>query len=219
MELSGKLSRGGRIRKARPFRMRPWKVKTVGVLLTTTDEDCNRRRSKVHVGTGVTPVDEVLRMFGATVTTMKRIWVVVLCVGLMTLTAVLWAGEPMAALNFLVVKDHNGKPVRNAAVVLHPVNTKGNQQRGGFELKTDSEGKTNFEGVPYGKLRVQVLAPGFQTFGEDYDIEGPTMDITVRLKRPQGQYSIYEDHPNDAKKEAPKDDGKKDPGDGGGKPQ
>jgi hypothetical protein len=45
------------------------------------------------------------------------------------------------------------------------------------------------------------------------------MDITVRLKRPQGQYSIYDDHPNDVKKEPPKDDGKKDPGDGGGKPQ
>lgn len=164
-------------------------------------------------------MDGVLRMLGTNGITMKRIWVFALGAGLMTLTAMLWAGEPMAALNFLVIKDHNGKPVRNAAVVLHPVNTKGKQQRGGFELKTDSDGKTNFEGVPYGKLRVQVLAPGFQTFGEDYDIEGPTLDITVRLKRPQGQYSIYEDHPNDAKKETPKDDGKKDPGDGGGKPQ
>jgi len=158
-------------------------------------------------------------MFETAGTNMKKVWRLALGAELMTLTAMLWAGEPMASLNFLVIKDHNGKPVRNAAVVLHPVNAKGKQQRGGFELKTDSEGKTVFDGVPYGKLRVQVLAPGFQTFGEDYDIEGPTMDITVRLKRPQGQYSIYEDHPNDTKKEQPKDDGKKDPGDGGGKPQ
>jgi hypothetical protein len=150
---------------------------------------------------------------------MKRIWVVELGLLLMLSSTALWAGEPMAALNFLVIRDHNGKPVRNAAVVLHPVNAKGKQQRGGYELKTDSEGKTSFDGVPYGKLRVQVLAPGFQTFGEDYDIEGPTLDITVRLKRPQGQYSIYEDHPGDAKKEPPKEPEKKDPGDGGGKPQ
>jgi Carboxypeptidase regulatory-like domain len=114
-----------------------------------------------------------------------------------------WASEPTAALSFLVVKDDSGKPVRNAAVVLHPVNAHGKQGRGGFELKTDNDGKTHFEGVPYGKLRVQVLAPGFQTFGEDYDIAEVERDITVRLKRPQKQYSIYEDHPETQKKENP----------------
>jgi len=129
-----------------------------------------------------------------------------------------WAQEPTAELNFLVVKDYNGKPVRNAAVVLHPVNAHGKQGRGGFELKTDSEGKTNFDGVPYGKLRVQVLAPGFQTFGEDYDVESPTMDIKVKLLLPQKQYSIYEDHANEPKKENPTD--KKDDKDSGAqKPQ
>ena len=107
-----------------------------------------------------------------------------------------------AALSFVIVKDDSGKPVRNAAVVLHPVNTKGKQGRGGFELKTDNDGKTHFEGVPYGKLRVQVLAPGFQTFGEDYEIGEAEKEIIVRLKRPQKQYSIYDDHP-EQKKDAP----------------
>ncbi len=78
------------------------------------------------------------------------------------------AEEPTAILNFLVIKDDNGKPVRNAAVIMHPVNSHGKQGRGGLELKTDVDGKTSFDGVPYGKLRVQVLASGFQTFGEDY---------------------------------------------------
>jgi Carboxypeptidase regulatory-like domain len=105
------------------------------------------------------------------------------------------ASEPTAALSFIILKDDSGKPVRNAAVVLHPVNTKGKQGRGGFELKTDNDGKTHFEGVPYGKLRVQVLAPGFQTFGEDYEIGEAEREITVRLKRPQKQYSIYDEHP------------------------
>jgi hypothetical protein len=113
-----------------------------------------------------------------------------------------WASEPTAALSFIILKDESGKPVRNAAVVLHPVNTKGKQGRGGFELKTDNDGKTHFEGVPYGKLRVQVLAPGFQTFGEDYEIGEAEKEITVRLKRPQKQYSIYDDHP-EQKKDAP----------------
>src|SRR5437660_12887709 len=93
---------------------------------------------------------------------------------------------PMSDLRFVVVRDYNGKPVRNAAVVLHPVNRKGKQSRGGLELKTDGEGRTNIDGIPYGPLRIQVLAPGFQTFGEDYQIDKAEMLITVKLKRPGG---------------------------------
>jgi hypothetical protein len=105
---------------------------------------------------------------------------------------------PTCWLNFVVVKDDNGKAVRNAAVIMHPVNVKGKQVQGGAELKTDVDGKTNFDGIPYGKLRVQVLAQGFQTFGEDYDIDKPKMEITIKLKRPQGQFSLYGDAPKDS---------------------
>ena len=105
---------------------------------------------------------------------------------------------PMSDLRFVVVRDYNGKPVRNAAVVLHPVNKKGKQARGGLELKTDNDGQTNIDGIPYGPLRVQVLAPVFQTFGEDYQIDKPEMEITVKLKHPGGQYSTY-DHRDDKK--------------------
>ena len=118
--------------------------------------------------------------------------------------------EPTCWIYFTVVKDENGKPVRNAAVVMHPVNASGKQERGGMELKTNSDGKADFDGVPYGKLRVQVLAPGFQTYGEDFDIEKDKAEITVKLKRPQGQYSVYEDHPTDpAKQNPPPPDAKK----------
>ena len=118
--------------------------------------------------------------------------------------------EPTCWIYFTVVRDENGKPVRNAAVVMHPVNTAGKQERGGMELKTNPEGKADFDGVPYGKLRVQVLAPGFQTYGEDFDIEKDKAEITVKLKRPQGQYSVYDDHPTGpAKQNPPPPDAKK----------
>jgi hypothetical protein len=121
--------------------------------------------------------------------------------------------DPTADLSFLIVKEENGKPVRNAAVIVHPVNARGQQGRGGFELKTDANGKTGFEGIPYGKLRVQVLASGFQTFGEDYDVDRAKIDITIKLKKPQNQYSIYPDH-GDQKK-----DDKSPPPDPNAKPQ
>src|SRR6266849_2236702 len=96
--------------------------------------------------------------------------------------------EPLASINVLVLRDENGKPIRDAAVVLHPVDDHGKQERGGLELKTDPDGKTSYEGVPYGKLRIQVLAHGFQTYGDDYDVNEPNMDITVKMKRPARQY-------------------------------
>jgi hypothetical protein len=117
--------------------------------------------------------------------------------------------EPTATLNFIVLKQDNGKPVRNAAVIMHSVNAHGKQSRGDLELKTDQDGKTSFDGVPYGKLRVQVLASGFQTFGEDYEVNQAAMSFTIKLNRPQGQYSIYGNQP----------DQKKDPPDPNAKPQ
>ncbi len=117
------------------------------------------------------------------------------------LAAPLLAQDDMALLNFVVIRDYNGKPIRNASVVMHPVEKNGKQSKGGLQLKTDAEGKANFDGVPYGKLRIQVLAQGFQTFGDDYAIDKPTMEIVVKMKRPQGQYSIYEEHPEDKKDE------------------
>jgi hypothetical protein len=108
---------------------------------------------------------------------------------------------PMSSLRFLVVRDSNGKPVQNAAVVLHPVNRKGKQARGGMELKTNPEGRTGFDGIPYGQVRVQVLAHGFQTFGEDYNVNQPDMEIKIKLKRPAQQYSIYENHPEEKKED------------------
>jgi hypothetical protein len=118
--------------------------------------------------------------------------------------------DSVAALSFVVLKDYNGKPVRNASVVLHPVSKKGKQERGGIELKADADGKCYFDGIPYGKLRIQVLATGFQTFGQDYEINQPKLTITVKMQRPQGQYSIYTDKQNDTKKdETPPNDGAK----------
>src|SRR5271169_3439141 len=71
---------------------------------------------------------------------------------------------PASSLKFVVVRDSDGKPDRNAEVVLHPVKRKGKQAQGEIELKTDADGKTSVDGIPYGPLRVQVLMPHFQTF-------------------------------------------------------
>lgn len=141
---------------------------------------------------------------------MKLSHLAVLSLCLVLISPALFAGDkksdegPQSSVNFVVLKDESGKPVRNAAVVLHPITEHGKQGKGGFELKTDADGKTHFDGIPYGTLRIQVIAHGFQTFGDDFAINQPEQEITIRLKRPQGQYSIYEKHDGSSASTPPK---------------
>ena len=123
---------------------------------------------------------------------MSRLRIAFTLAAVLLLALASFADEPLSNLKFLVLKDYNGKPIRSASVVLHPVDGRGKQKQNGFELKTNENGETSFDGVPYGKLRIQVLMPGFQTFGQDYEINQPEQQITIRLKRPQKQYSIYD---------------------------
>jgi hypothetical protein len=131
---------------------------------------------------------------------MKR-HLVGICIVICLVAVLAYAGDDKTAnLHFTVVKDFNGKPIRNASIILHQVDEHGNQEKGGFQLKTSEDGKTDYDGAPYGKLRVQVIAQGFQTYGQDYDVNQPEQEIVVKLKRPQSQFTIY----GDEKKDKPK---------------
>jgi Carboxypeptidase regulatory-like domain len=98
---------------------------------------------------------------------------------------------PTATLNLTVVKEANGKPVKNAEVVLHLLDKHGNQKQDGLELKTHEDGKAATSGIPYGKVRIQVIARGFRTWGDDVEVTGPNMELTIKLQKPKEQFSIY----------------------------
>jgi hypothetical protein len=95
-----------------------------------------------------------------------------------------------ASVNLTVVRESNGKPVKNAEVVLHLVEN-GKQKQEGLELKTHDDGKAEATGLPYGTVRIQVIAHGFRTYGEDFDLSQPVTQITIKLQKPAEQYSIY----------------------------
>jgi hypothetical protein len=66
-----------------------------------------------------------------------------------------------------------------------------------MELKTNEDGKVTIDVIPIGDgLRLQVLATGYQTYGNDYELPGDSKEIEVKLSRPAKQYSIYESHPD-----------------------
>lgn len=109
------------------------------------------------------------------------------------------APPPTARIEVTIVRDANGKPIENAAVIFHPMI--GEKDQGNMELKTNEDGKTIIDVLPIGDtVRLQIIARGFQTFGEDYKIEKADMSIEVRMKRPGEQYSIYKNHDADNSK-------------------
>jgi hypothetical protein len=97
---------------------------------------------------------------------------------------------PTSRIEVTVVRDVNGKPIENAAVVFHPM--AGERDKGNMELKTNEDGKAIIDVLPIGDtVRLQIIAKGFQTYGEDFKIDKDRIAIDVRMKRPGEQYSIY----------------------------
>jgi len=92
-----------------------------------------------------------------------------------------------------VLKKFNGKPISNAAVIFDA--TMDGKDQGNLEVKTDPDGKASIDLIPTGStVRVQVIATGFATFAEDYEVKEPSREISISMIRPQEQLSSYEDN-------------------------
>jgi hypothetical protein len=92
-----------------------------------------------------------------------------------------------------VVKGFNKKPIMNAAVIFHPV--KDGKDEGNLEMKSDPDGKAVIDVIPTGSaVRIQVIADGFATFAEDYQIDQPSRQILITMVRPKAQVSTYVDN-------------------------
>ncbi len=92
-----------------------------------------------------------------------------------------------------VLKGFNKKPIDGAHVIFHPV--KDGVDEGNLEVKTHPDGKVSIDVIPTGsKVTVQVLADGFATYAEDFQIDEATRLITVEMMRPKAQISTYVDN-------------------------
>jgi Carboxypeptidase regulatory-like domain len=104
------------------------------------------------------------------------------------------APPPTSKVDVMVVRDDDSKPIENAAVVFQLEGEKGN-----MELKTNEDGKSTIDVLPLGStMQLQVIAKGYQTYGEQYKIDKAEMTFAIRLKRPAEQYSIYKNHNQDS---------------------
>jgi hypothetical protein len=96
-------------------------------------------------------------------------------------------------IEVLVLRGYNGKPIANAAVVFHSV--KDDKDEGNLEVKTNEEGKAVIDVIPTGsKVGVQIIADGFATYADDYQVNETDRTITVKMLRPRAQISTYVDN-------------------------
>src|SRR5215510_9560524 len=93
------------------------------------------------------------------------------------------ADPPMTKLT-IEVKSEGGRPVERAAVVVRFVEGRsyiklGKKIRTQFELRTNQDGVASIPSIPQGKILVQVIAKGFQTFGQTFEVneEEKTLEI------------------------------------------
>ena len=92
-----------------------------------------------------------------------------------------------------VLKKFNGKPISNAAVIFDA--TLDGKDQGNLEVKTDPDGKATIDIIPTGStVRVQIIATGFATYAEEYQVTEPSREITVSMVHPQEQLSSYQDN-------------------------
>lgn len=101
----------------------------------------------------------------------------------------------------MTLKD---KPIPRASVVVRFVEGRsivklGKKIMTSYQLRTSNQGKIVVPPIPQGKILIQVIAKGFQTYGEYHEIYEETRTIAIKLKPPQSQYSTHEEEPEPKK--------------------
>jgi hypothetical protein len=95
------------------------------------------------------------------------------------------------------VKDRKDRPVESAAVVVRFVEGRSIAKFGKkiitqWQLRTNQEGVAKVPELPQGKIRIQIIAKGYQTFGDTFDVQEPEKTIAIKLNPPQPQHSAHQ---------------------------
>ncbi len=95
------------------------------------------------------------------------------------------------------VRNPSDKPVDRASVVVRFIEGRSTVKLGKkivttWQMKTNQDGVAKIPPIPQGKIRVQVIAKGYQTFGDTYEVEETERTILVKLNPPQPPYSAHQ---------------------------
>jgi hypothetical protein len=93
-------------------------------------------------------------------------------------------------LTIVVTGGEEKKPVDSASVYVRYVeeHKHGKDKKIEMNLKTNQEGVCHVPVIPPGKFVVQVIAEGWKTYGEYYDLNQSEQTIHITLVRPPKWY-------------------------------
>ena len=115
---------------------------------------------------------------------------------LMAFSIPVLADPPVTTLR-IEVKTLAGTPVDRASVIVRFLGARdylklGRKIRTSWETRTNMDGVARIPSLPQGKLLIQVIAKGYQTFGQQYEISEPDKTLEIKLNPPQPQYSVHD---------------------------
>ncbi len=123
-------------------------------------------------------------------------WFVTILAMSALLTPVFADGPPMTKLR-IEVKTLHGRPVEGASVVVRFVQGRsivklGKKIRTHWEMRTNQDGVAQVPPIPQGRVLVQVIAKGYQTFGQQFEVAEEEKTLEIKLNPPQSQYSSHQ---------------------------
>ncbi|OFW37631.1 MAG: hypothetical protein A3J28_07460 [Acidobacteria bacterium RIFCSPLOWO2_12_FULL_60_22] len=102
------------------------------------------------------------------------------------------ARDETTRLTLQVLRETDKQPVADAHVVLHfKVEKLIKDKRASWEAKTNRKGVVVLPDVPLGPVKVQIIAKGYQTYGNDHELSKPDEELIILLKPPGKQVSGY----------------------------
>ena len=125
---------------------------------------------------------------------MRAVWTILALLTAFSMPVL--ADEDMTTLR-IEVKTLGGAPVERASVIVRFVEGRsiaklGKKIRTTWETRTNMEGVAKIPPLPQGKIMIQVIAKGYQTFGKEFEILEPEKTIEIKLNPPQPQYSVHQ---------------------------
>jgi hypothetical protein len=101
--------------------------------------------------------------------------------------------DESARLTLQVVAGEDKQPVADAHVVVRFAEERmlRRNKTTSWETKTNRKGVAVLAGIPLGAIKVQVIAKGYQTYGDEHELSQTDEELTIQLQTPQGQVSAY----------------------------
>ena len=108
-----------------------------------------------------------------------------------------FADPPMTKIRVEVRKGTTDKPVDRASVIVKFVEGRsviklGKKIMTSYQMRTNQDGVATMPAIPQGKIQIQVIAKGFQTYGKIFEIEEEEKTVEIKLNDPQPQFSVHQ---------------------------